>query len=47
MVLGSYLLFRLGWGVFTFNDVPDAYKSLQAEINQATTELRAMNVDID
>ncbi|KAF3897447.1 Dolichol-phosphate mannosyltransferase subunit 3 [Trichophyton interdigitale] len=47
MVLGSYLLFRLGWGVLTFNDVPDAYKSLQAEINQATTELRAMNVDID
>ncbi|KAM5478773.1 hypothetical protein MaudMau93_008048 [Microsporum audouinii] len=47
MVLGSYLLFRLGWGVFTFNDVPDAYKSLQAEITTATTELRAMKVDVD
>jgi dolichyl-phosphate mannosyltransferase polypeptide 3 len=47
MVIASYLLFRLGWGVFTFNDVPDAHRSLQAEIATAKKELRAMKVDVD
>lgn len=31
----------------TFNDVPEAHKSLMQEIDQAKTELRAMGVDVD
>jgi dolichyl-phosphate mannosyltransferase polypeptide 3 len=41
------LLFRLGWGVATFNDVPEAHKELTAEIEQARAELRTMGVDVD
>ncbi|EOD46950.1 hypothetical protein GTA08_BOTSDO05632 [Neofusicoccum parvum] len=44
---GAYLLFKLGWGVFTFNDVPQAHKELMAEIDQARTELRTKGVDVD
>ncbi|KAI9804851.1 MAG: hypothetical protein M1825_001220 [Sarcosagium campestre] len=44
---GAYLLFKLGWGVFTFNDVPDAYASLMDEIDVARKELRAKGVDVD
>ncbi|KAK2731148.1 hypothetical protein FQN55_004977 [Onygenales sp. PD_40] len=47
MVLASYLLFRLGWGVYTFNDVPEAEKALQAEIVTAKKELREGGVDVD
>ncbi|EEP77767.1 predicted protein [Uncinocarpus reesii 1704] len=47
MALGSYLLFRLGWGVFSFNDVPHAHKSLQEEIVTARNQLRAAKVDVD
>ncbi|PGH11457.1 hypothetical protein AJ80_07137 [Polytolypa hystricis UAMH7299] len=47
IALACYLLFRLGWGVFTFNDVPEAYNSLQEEIRSAQTELRAAKVDVD
>ncbi|OAL49630.1 dolichol phosphate mannosyltransferas-like protein subunit 3 [Pyrenochaeta sp. DS3sAY3a] len=43
---GSYLLFKLGWGVFTFNDVPEAHKELMAEIGQARKELKAKGVDV-
>ncbi|KAF2262773.1 dolichol phosphate mannosyltransferas-like protein subunit 3 [Lojkania enalia] len=43
---GSYLLFKLGWGVFTFNDVPEAHKELMAQIQQARAELRAQGVDV-
>ncbi|KAF2872104.1 dolichol phosphate mannosyltransferas-like protein subunit 3 [Massariosphaeria phaeospora] len=43
---GSYLLFKLGWGVFTFNDVPDAHKEILAQIQQARTELKAKGVDV-
>ena len=42
---GAYLLFKLGWGVFTFNDVPEAHKELMAQIAQARTELKAKGVD--
>ncbi|KAG6995828.1 hypothetical protein G7Y79_00041g077800 [Physcia stellaris] len=45
--LGSYLLFKLGWGVFTFNDVPAAYKELMGEINMARDELRKKGIDVD
>lgn len=43
---GAYLLFKLGWGVFTFNDVPDAHKELVEQIQQARKELRAKGVDV-
>jgi dolichol-phosphate mannosyltransferase subunit 3 len=44
---GAYLLFRLGYGVLTFNDVPEAHKELLGQIEQARKELRAMGVDVD
>ena len=46
MSFGSYLLFKLGWGVFTFNDVPDAYKELQEQIVEARKDLQAKGVDV-
>jgi dolichyl-phosphate mannosyltransferase polypeptide 3 len=44
---GAYLLFKLGWGVFTFNDVPDAHKELMREIEMARSELRSKGVELD
>ncbi|KAL1301763.1 hypothetical protein AAFC00_005961 [Neodothiora populina] len=44
---GAYLLFSLGWGVFTFNDVPEAHKELMAEIEQARADLKSKGVDVD
>ena len=44
---GSYLLFKLGWGVFTFNDVPDAHRELMGEIGMAKEELRGKGIDLD
>ncbi|KAI5464900.1 Dolichyl-phosphate-mannosyl transferase [Mariannaea sp. PMI_226] len=44
---GAFLLFRLGWGILTFNDVPGAHKELMGEIDQAKVELRKMGVDVD
>ena len=44
---GALLLFRLGWGVLTFNDVPEAHKELMAEINEAKADLRQLGVDVD
>ncbi|EON64870.1 hypothetical protein W97_04104 [Coniosporium apollinis CBS 100218] len=44
---GAYLLFKLGYGVFTFNDVPEAHKELMAQIDQARMELKGMGVDVD
>jgi len=43
---GAYLLFKLGWGVFTFNDVPEAHKELMAEINEARIDLKSKGVDV-
>ncbi|KAF2745085.1 dolichol phosphate mannosyltransferas-like protein subunit 3 [Sporormia fimetaria CBS 119925] len=43
---GAYLLFKLGLGVFTFNDVPEAHKELLGQIKQAREELRAKGVDV-
>ncbi|PGH02396.1 dolichyl-phosphate mannosyltransferase polypeptide 3 [Blastomyces parvus] len=47
MVIGAYMLFRLGWGVYTFNDVPEAHESLQKEILEAKSQLRLAKVDVD
>jgi dolichyl-phosphate mannosyltransferase polypeptide 3 len=44
---GAYLLFKLGWGVFTFNDVPEAYNSLMKEIDTAKADLRKKGVSVD
>lgn len=44
---GSWLLFKLGWGVFTFNDVPQAHKELMAEIEIARKDLKANGIDVD
>ncbi|KAF2097900.1 dolichol phosphate mannosyltransferase subunit 3 [Rhizodiscina lignyota] len=44
---GAYLLFKLGFGVFTFNDVPEAYKELMGEIQEAKADLRKKGVDVD
>ncbi|KAL2149252.1 hypothetical protein VTH82DRAFT_8600 [Thermothelomyces myriococcoides] len=44
---GAWLLFRLGWGLLTFRDTPDAYAELMEEIKMAKTDLRAKGVDVD
>jgi dolichol-phosphate mannosyltransferase subunit 3 len=44
---GAYLLFKLGWGVLTFNDVPLAHAELMKEIDMARAELRSKGVDVD
>lgn len=43
---GAFLLFKLGWGVFTFNDVPEAYAELQAQIAEARKDLKSKGVDV-
>ena len=47
IVLACFLGARLGYMILTFNDVPHEYESLQKEIEQAKTELRKANVDVD
>ncbi|KAH7906427.1 dolichol-phosphate mannosyltransferase subunit 3, partial [Hygrophoropsis aurantiaca] len=44
---GSYSLWSLGWGVFTFRDCPEAYQELMHEIGQAKDDLRARGVTVD
>ncbi|CAJ2504746.1 Uu.00g121400.m01.CDS01 [Anthostomella pinea] len=44
---GAFLLFRLGWNVMTFHDVPEAHKELMTEIDLAKAELRGLGVDVD
>ncbi|CZR61219.1 dolichyl-phosphate mannosyltransferase polypeptide 3 [Phialocephala subalpina] len=44
---GAYLLFKLGYGVFTFNDVPEAHAELMKEIDLARADLRTKGVDVD
>lgn len=45
--LGAYLLVRLGWGVLTFHDCPEAHKELMGEIETAKVELRKLGVTVD
>ena len=47
MSFGSYLLFKLGLGVFTFKDVPEAYKELMEEIEVARKDLKSKGIDVD
>ncbi|PHH67526.1 hypothetical protein CDD80_768 [Ophiocordyceps camponoti-rufipedis] len=44
---GALLLFRLGLGLVTFNDVPDAHKELMLEIDLAKSDLKSLGVDLD
>ncbi|KAK0743015.1 dolichol-phosphate mannosyltransferase subunit 3 [Schizothecium vesticola] len=44
---GAWLLFRLGWGMFTFRDTPEAYAELMDEIKLAKADLRVRGVDVD
>jgi len=44
--IGAYLLFQLGWGVFTFNDVPEAHKELLKEIEMAKADLKQKGITI-
>ncbi|THH11052.1 hypothetical protein EW145_g895 [Phellinidium pouzarii] len=44
---GSYSLYSLGKGLYTFNDVPEAYEELLKEIAEAKLELRAKGVTVD
>jgi len=45
--VACFLGARLGWNIMTFNDVPEAYASLQKEIDQAKAELRKAKIDVD
>ncbi|KAE9384985.1 dolichol-phosphate mannosyltransferase subunit 3 [Gymnopus androsaceus JB14] len=44
---GSYSLWSLGWGLFTFRDCPEAYQELLVEISQAKDDLRSRGVTVD
>ncbi|AEO64422.1 uncharacterized protein THITE_2110554 [Thermothielavioides terrestris NRRL 8126] len=44
---GAWLLARLGWGMLTFRDTPDAYAELMEEIKLAKEDLRTKGVDVD
>jgi len=44
---GAYLLFKLGYGVYSFNDVPEAYNELMGQIDQAKADLRKRGVTVD
>ncbi|KAK4959586.1 hypothetical protein LTR66_013042 [Elasticomyces elasticus] len=47
VAFGSYLLAKLGYGVLTFNDVPEAHKELMMQIETARAELRAKGVEVE
>ena len=47
ITFGAYLLAKLGYGVLTFNDVPEAHEELMGQIDQARKELRAKGVTVD
>ncbi|KAJ7581067.1 dolichol-phosphate mannosyltransferase subunit 3 [Mycena floridula] len=44
---GSYSLWSLGWGVFTFRDCSEAYTELMSEISLAKNDLRSKGVAVD
>lgn len=44
---GAFLLGKLGYGVLTFNDVPEAHEQLQQEIEQARADLKKRGVEVD
>jgi dolichyl-phosphate mannosyltransferase polypeptide 3 len=44
---GAYLLAKLGYGVFSFNDVPEAHEELVKQIDQARADLSKRGVSVD
>jgi len=44
---GAWLLIRLGYGLLTFRDTPEAYAELMDEIKLAKADLRTKGVDVD
>ncbi|KAI3626114.1 hypothetical protein CBS9595_001475 [Malassezia furfur] len=44
---GAYLLFSVGWGIFHFNDVPQAHEDLLLDIKTAKDYLRERGVTVD
>ncbi|KAK3679211.1 hypothetical protein LTR78_000772 [Recurvomyces mirabilis] len=44
---GAYLLGKLGYGVLTFNDVPQAHAELMKEIDEARADLKKKGVEVD
>ncbi|KAF8920628.1 dolichol-phosphate mannosyltransferase subunit 3 [Mucidula mucida] len=44
---GSYSLWSLGWGLWTFRDCPEAYTELMTEISRAKLDLRAKGISVD
>ncbi|KAA1471441.1 dolichol-phosphate mannosyltransferase subunit 3 [Dentipellis sp. KUC8613] len=44
---GSYALWSLGHGLYTFRECTDAYEELLKEITEAKTELRTKGVSVD
>jgi len=44
---GSYSLWSLGMGIFTFRDCPEAYQELLQEISEAKNDLRSRGVTVD
>ncbi|KAF8169914.1 dolichol-phosphate mannosyltransferase subunit 3 [Mycena galopus ATCC 62051] len=47
VTFGSYSLWSLGWGLFTFRDCPEAYEELMREISQAKDDLRTRGLVLD
>jgi len=47
VTFGAYLLAKLGYGVLTFNDVPEAHQELVKQIEQARVELKKKGVEVD
>ncbi|KAL1589010.1 hypothetical protein WHR41_02247 [Cladosporium halotolerans] len=44
---GAFLLAKLGYGVFSFNDVPEAHEELVKQIEQAKADLSKRGVTVD
>ncbi|KAI0286845.1 dolichol-phosphate mannosyltransferase subunit 3 [Russula aff. rugulosa BPL654] len=44
---GSYSLWSLGHGLYTFRECTDAYTELLSEVSQAKSELRVKGVSVD
>ncbi|KIM82181.1 hypothetical protein PILCRDRAFT_70880 [Piloderma croceum F 1598] len=47
VTFGSYALWSMGWGLWTFRDCPDAFEELMGEIAEAKNDLRAKGVTVD
>ncbi|KAI5955103.1 hypothetical protein KGF54_001664 [Candida jiufengensis] len=44
---GSYALFTLGWGIFTFKDKKEKYEELKIQIEEAKAFYKSKGIDID